>query len=79
MIKTTPKVEKYRPDIVIWDKKDMTCKLVEIKVPLDTNLEKATKEKQLKHMELVTKMQSMFIGYSLNILVISVGAISQQK
>ena len=52
----------------------MTCKIVEITVPLDTNLQKATKEKQLKYIDLVTKMQSMYKGYSFNILVISVGA-----
>ena len=74
MIKTTPKVVKNKPDIVIWDKKHMSCKIVEITVPLDTNLEKATKEKQLKYIDLVTKMQSMYKGYSFNTLVISVGA-----
>ena len=52
----------------------MTCRMAKIAVPLDTNLEKTTKEKQLKYIDLVTKMQSMYKGYSFNILVISVGA-----
>ena len=55
MIKTTPKVEKNRPDIVIWDKKHMTRRIVEITVPLDTNLEKASIEKQSKYINLVIK------------------------
>ena len=55
MIKTTPKVERNRSDRKIWDKKEMICRIVEMTVPLDTNLEKATKGRQLKYIDLVTK------------------------
>ena len=57
MITKTPEVEKDKPDIMIWDKKDITCRIVEVTVPLDTNLKKATKEKQLKYIDLASEMQ----------------------
>ena len=47
-INTTPKVEKNRPDIIIWNKETKICQIVEVTVPLDTNLQKAYKEKQMK-------------------------------
>ena len=52
----------------------MTWRTVEVTVPLDTNLEKANKEKQLKYIDLMTKMQSLYKGYSFSTLVMSVGA-----
>ena len=45
-IQTTPKVDKYRPDIVIWEKAEKKCTLVEITVPLDNNLQKAHRRRR---------------------------------
>ena len=50
-IQTTPKVDKNRPDIVIWEKAEKKCTLVEITVPLDNNLQKAHKEKETKYIK----------------------------
>ena len=47
-IQTTPKVEKNKCDIVVWNKAEKKCTIVEITVPLDTNLHKAYKEKETK-------------------------------
>ena len=37
-------VVSHTPDIVIWDKKDMQCRVVEDTVPFDMNLEKSVNE-----------------------------------
>ena len=45
-IHTLSKTEKHRPDVVIWDTKRKLCKIVEVTVPLDTNLVKAYMDKE---------------------------------
>ena len=45
-ILTHPMVEKNRPDLVIWNTQKKLCEIVEITVPLDTNLATAYKEKE---------------------------------
>ena len=47
-IRTVTKIEKNRPDIIIWHSDKRRCQIVEITVPLDTHLKKAYKDKQEK-------------------------------
>ena len=73
-IQTTPKVDKNWPDIVIWEKAEKKCTLVEITVPLDNNLQKAHKEKETKYINLISKMQRHYRGYKFEVIVVAVGA-----
>ena len=73
-IQTTPKAEENKPDIVVWNKTEKKCTIVEITVPLDTNLHKAYKEKETKYINLLSKMQQLYKGYKFNIVVIGIGA-----
>ena len=72
-IQTTPKVDKNRPDIVIWEKAEKKCTLVEITVPLDSNLQKVHKEKETKYINLVSKMQQLYRSYIFEVIVVVVG------
>ena len=45
-VATPGKVEHNRPDMLLWDLKNRKCTIIEISVPLDTNLELAYKSKQ---------------------------------
>ena len=73
-IQTTRKVDKNMPDIVIWEKAEKKCTLVEITVPLDNNLQKARKEKETKYINLISKMQRLYRGYIFELIVVEVGA-----
>ena len=74
-INTTPKVEKNRPDIIIWNKETKICQIVEVTVPLDTNLQKAYKEKQIKYIHLITRLQQLYKNYKYTTIIITVGAL----
>ena len=73
-IQMTPKVDKNRPDIVIWEKAEKKCTLVEITVPLDNILQKVHKEKEAKFINLISKMQRLYRGYIFEVIVVAVGA-----
>ena len=65
---TTPgKVERNRPDIVLWDLKNRKCTIIEISVPLDTNLELAYKSKTaeiyVSSMSTATTVPKVYIFY----------------
>ena len=73
---TTPgKVEHNRPDMVLWDLKNRKCTIIEISVPLDTNLELVHKSKQQKYMSPVWQLQQLYRRYTYSIIVITVGAL----
>ena len=50
------------------------CTLVEITVPVDNNLQKAHKEKEMKYINLISKMQRLYRGYIFEVIVVAVGA-----
>ena len=62
-VKTINKVKKNKPDIVIWNQQDKTCKIVEVSVPLDMNLRQAREDKESKYIPLISQLQQMYRGY----------------
>ena len=74
-MKTVNKVKNNKPDIVIWDLKDKSCKIVEVSVPLDTNLKQARDEKEAKYILLISQLQQMYRGFKFEIILIPAGAL----
>ena len=72
-IKTTKKVKQNRPDMTIWNNEDMTCKIVEVTCPLDTNLQQAYELKQQKYIQLISQMQILYPKYKFSTVIIVVG------
>ena len=48
---------------------------VEVTVPLDTNLQKAYKEKQIKYIHLTTRLQQLYKNYKYTTIIITVRAL----
>ena len=73
-ITTVTRVEKNRPDIIIiWDTTGKICKIVDVGVPLDTNLEKVYQEKKSKYIPLIGQMQQIYKEYKFMAIAITVG------
>ena len=72
-VKTRRKVKQNRPDVTIWNNKDMTCKIVEVTCPLDTNLQQAYELKQQKYIQLISQMQILYPKYKFSTVIIVVG------
>ena len=73
-IRTITKIEKNKPDIIIWHSDRQLCQIIEITVPLDTNLKKAYKDKQEKYIPLITNMQRVHRRYKYETVIITMGA-----
>ena len=74
-MKTINKVKKNKPDIVIWNQQDKTCKIVEVWVPLDMNLRQAREDKESKYIPLISQLQQMYRGYKYQVIPILTGAL----
>jgi len=48
-IKQYTQTEKYRPDIIIKNKKEKTCTLTDVAIPADRNVGEKEVEKKLKY------------------------------
>ena len=68
------RVEKNQPDIIIWDTTSKICKIVNVGVPLDTNLEKVYQDKKLKYIPLIGQMQQIYKDYKFMAIAITVGS-----
>jgi len=49
-----------RPDIIIKNKKEKTCTLVDVKIPADRNVVQKEAENKLKYKSLCTEVQRMW-------------------
>ena len=74
-IKTTRKMKQNRPDMTISNNEDMTCKIVGVTCPLDTNLQQAYELKQQKYIQLISQMQILYPKYKFSTVIIAVGGV----
>ena len=73
--KTVTKDEKNKPDMILWSREQKTCQLVEITVPLDTNLKEAYHLKEMKYIPSISEMQRLYKEYKFSTTVITIGAL----
>ena len=74
-VTTVNKVKYNRPDIIIWDKEEKQCSVIDICAPLDFNVNNRQITKIDKYMLLVSELQQLHSGYSYQIVPIMVGAL----
>ena len=74
-VTTVNKVKYNRPDIIIWDKEEKQCSVIDICAPLDFNVNNRQVMKIDKYMLLVSELQQLHPGYSYQIVPIVVGAL----
>ena len=59
-VHTNREVTANRPDIIIKNKKDKTCTLIDVTIPADRNVVQKEAEKKLKYKSLRIKKQRMW-------------------
>ena len=61
--------------MMLWDREQKTCQLIEITVPLDTNLKEAYHLKEIKYIPLISEMQRLYKEYKFSTTIITIGAL----
>ena len=79
-IQTDHVIEARRPDLVVVDKKERSCKIIDFAVPGDSRIEEKEKDKIEKYQELGRELQKIW-NVKMKIIPVvvgSLGAISKQ-
>ena len=74
-IKTSTKVKHNKPDMIIWDNNNKSCKIVEFSCPADVNVVKKGTDKENIYGPLIRNMQLMYKDYKFTFIPIIVGAL----
>ena len=72
---TLTKLSHNRPDIVIWNCDTKVCKIIDICVPLDTNLNLREETKSDSYIPLVDQLQRIYQRYKFTIVPVIAGAL----
>ena len=75
-IKRATKVPHNKPDLVIWDKANKLCSIVEFSCPADINITQKVNDKINVYGLLIRNLQIMYPQYRFNMVPIIVGALS---
>ena len=59
-IQTDHVIEAQRPDLVVVDKKERICKIIDFAVPRDSRIEEKEEDKTEKYQDLRTELQKIW-------------------
>ena len=76
-VTTLTKIPHNRPDLIIWDSNTNECKIIDICVPLDTNLELRDTTKRNNYIELIDQLQRIYSRYKYCIVPIIIEALGK--
>ena len=74
-IKTAIRCKHNRPDIVLWDREQKSCTVVEVSCPADVNVSSKVVEKENIYGELMRNLQLLYPDYKFSFVPIIIGAL----
>ena len=74
-VMTQKKIKHDRPDIIIWDKESKHCKIVDVSIPLDTNVKLREQMKRDYYIELIDQLQRIYPTYKYVVIPVILGAL----
>ena len=72
---TLTKLPHNRPDVVIWNCDTKVCKIIDVCVPLDTNVDLREETKSDSYIPLVDQLQRIYPRYKFIIVPVIYGAL----
>ena len=73
-MKTTPKVKHNKPDIILWNKEEHKCSVIDVCIPLDENVKANEKVKEDRYMPLLVGLKRLYPEYTFSVVPIVIGA-----
>ena len=74
-IAATSKIPDNRLDMVIWDAGNKTCKIIDVCVPLDSNIGLREKTKRDNYIPLLDQLQKLYPNFKYQVILVVVGAL----
>jgi hypothetical protein len=74
-VQTDKVIEHRRPDIILVNKEEKTCQIIDVAIPVDHNIRKKTKEKVEKYQELRWEVKKLWEMNKVEVVPIIIGAL----
>ena len=74
-VKLLNKVEHNRPDLIVWNTDAKLCTIVEVCIPLDTNVTLRSTWKEELYIPLISEMSRVYKNYTFEIIAIVIGVL----
>ena len=74
-VKLSNRVKHNRPEMIIWDKQKLQCKVIDFSVPLDNNVPMKETEKINNYIPMISELQQMYHNYKYEIIAIVIGTL----
>ena len=74
-IKTATKIPHNKPDLILWDRDEKICQIIEFSYPADINVSNKIEEKVATYGPLIRNLQIMYKDYRFKMLPVVVGAL----
>ena len=74
-IKTATKIPHNKPGLILWDRDEKICQIIEFSCPADINVSSKIEEKVATYGPLVRNLQIMYKDYRFKMLPVVVGAL----
>ena len=74
-VMTQKKIKHDRPDIIIWDKENKHCKIVDVSVLLNTNVKLREQMKRDYYIDLIDQLQRIYPTYKYAVIPVIIGAL----
>ena len=74
VVKTAPSVKHNKPDLVVWEKVEKSCFVIDVCVPLDQNIQQNEKLRQDRYIALTVGLKRIYPEYSFTVVPVVLGA-----
>ena len=74
-IKTATKIPHNKPDLILWDRDEKICQIIEFSCPADINVSSKIEEKVATYGQLIRNLQITYKDYRFKMLPVVVGAL----
>ena len=74
-IKTATKIPHNKPDLILWDRDEKICQIIEFSCPADINVSSKIEEKVATYGPLIRNLQIMYKDYRFKMIPVVVGAL----
>ena len=74
-ITTEKKIPHNKPDLVVWNNDSKQCKIIDVSIPLDTNVKLREQTKRDNYIGLIDQLQRVYPTYKYSVIPVIIGAL----
>ena len=75
MVGNTKKIPHNMPDLIVWNNDSKQCKVIDVSIPLDTNVKLGEQTKYDNYIGLIDQLQRVYPTHKYSVIPVIIGAL----